>query len=212
MNETEILLRNRNFSDVYHQKTGLSNLPPLVFKIIEGKEIHTIADFGCGDGVNIIPLAKRYPSKNFIGVDISKRRIDDLINKLPKHKFIVGNVSATNIKSESIDFLICTQVIEHVPDDLKLVDELYRVVKSKGYLFISSVIKKPWAIYRYRNNGRFVLDPTHVREYPSKEAFLSILKDKFSLMDFKVYPTRRRKLITFQIPGYYQIETLWRKK
>ena len=85
------------------------------------------------------------------------------------------------------------------------------LLKKEGFLYVSSVIKKSWAIYKYRNKGKFVLDPTHEREYRSKEEFLNLFKNKFKLLKLKIYPVKRKKIITFTIPGYYIIETLWKK-
>ena len=41
------------------------------------------------------------------------------------------------IKNETIDVIICSQVYEHVKDDLILADEMYRVLKSNGVILFS---------------------------------------------------------------------------
>ncbi|MCK4349167.1 MAG: hypothetical protein KAW47_11185, partial [Thermoplasmatales archaeon] len=58
----------------------------------------------------------------------------------------------------------------------ELLKEIRRLLKSDGVAYISSVIKKWYGFHIYRNKGRFILDPTHVREYSSKEVFLNLLK------------------------------------
>ena len=59
-------------------------------------------------------------------------------------------------------------VIEHVPDDLGHVRELARITRPGGMLYLSTVIRKRGAWYfRKAPDGRRVLDPTHLREYPS---------------------------------------------
>lgn len=50
-----------------------------------------------------------------------------------------------------------------------MVKEMARLLAPKGILLVSSVIKKPWAIYKYRNKGKFTLDPTHEKEYNKKK-------------------------------------------
>ena len=78
--------------------------------------------------------------------------------------------------------MICTQVIEHVPDDNALLKEIKRILKGDGYSFISSVVKKPYGFYIYRNrHGKMVSDPTHEREYKSKEEFEMLLKNYFKI-------------------------------
>jgi len=50
------------------------------------------------------------------------------------------------LDSDSIDSLICTEVLEHVEDAQRLIDEMYRVVRPGG----RSVITVPWsARYHY---------------------------------------------------------------
>ena len=131
---------------------------------------------------------------------------------------------------KSIDIIVSTQVIEHVPDDVAMAKEMYRVLSDYGTVYLSTVFKKPYGWYFYRNNGRWVLDPTHVREYTDHN-LLNILEsagfrivetqktlDNRPLMDAIVrrlrfgrnlYSNRVFKLlmnIKIPIPGYYNWE------
>jgi len=65
-----------------------------------------------------------------VGVDISKERIERLRNELPFVKGIVSD--ALNVKELpdcSFDFIICSQLIEHVKDDHALVSVIKRLLK-----------------------------------------------------------------------------------
>jgi 2-polyprenyl-3-methyl-5-hydroxy-6-metoxy-1,4-benzoquinol methylase len=53
---------------------------------------------------------------------------------------IVGNISHTNFDNESWDLIICSNVIEHVPELFDAAKELTRILKVGGYLLIDS----PW--------------------------------------------------------------------
>ena len=144
------------------------------------KRAFSILDLGCGDGRFLFSLQCRGLLKDaelVVGVDISEIRIRRLVENVGN---VIGLVSdACNIKElndQSFDVIICSQLIEHVPSDHALLREIRRLLKDNGYVFISSVIKKPHGFWIYRHNGAFRLDPTHVREYPSKEAFLQLLE------------------------------------
>ncbi len=200
---------NKEYSEKYVQKIGGSSTPQMVFPLL--KKTKKIVDLGCGDGAIVSSLISSFKEKEIIGVDISPRRINGLKEKFPKRSFLCEDICKTSLKNKQFDLVISTQVIEHVKNDKKLIEEIDRITKKGGHIYVSSVIKKPWAVYKYRKNGKFVLDPTHEREYKSKEEFLDLFKDKFKLMGIKIYPVKRKKGITIKIPGYYIIETLWKK-
>lgn len=69
----------------------------------------------------------RMPQVDFVGVDLDGRphaphRVD--IEQIP-------------FESESYDAIICIHVLEHVENDIKAIDELYRVLKPGGWALIS---------------------------------------------------------------------------
>ncbi len=108
---------------------------------------------------------------------------------MPFIKGLVSDASnVTNCASSFFDYVICSQVIEHVRNDVALVVEIKRLLKVGGVAFISSVIKHRYGIYLYYNNGKFKLDPTHVREYSSADDFISLMRTE----DFEVIDVRTR--------------------
>lgn len=115
-------------------------------------------------------------TEKIIGIDLSKERIKRLEYSCPFVKGLVSDVcNLAQIEDNSFDLVISSQVIEHV-DDTKILSNIYRIIKPRGYLYISTVIKKWYGCWIYWNNG-FKLDPTHVREYKSKEEFIDLLKN-----------------------------------
>ena len=113
----------------------------------------------------------------------------------------------------NFDFIYSSQVIEHLEDDKKMIKEFSRLLKSKKFFYVSSVIKRPFTIYKYRNNGRFVLDPTHEREYSNEKEFLDLFKEDFKLIKYSLLPVKRSIFgIQVKIPGYWLIEGTWQKR
>lgn len=204
-----VLEKNRIFSDKTSQSLKNPEIPRMILEFIQSSK--RILDLGCGEGGMISAILNKFPQKEIIGVDISPRRIELLKKKFPKNKFLCEDINKTSIKSNEFDLIICTQVIEHVENDKKLIEEIYRILKRKGKLYITSVIKNPWAIYKYRNNNKFVLDPTHEKEYSSEKEFISRFEENFRLIKIKKNPVKRKLFFEIRIPGYYTVDTLWEK-
>ena len=111
-----------------------------------------------------------------VGVDISESRIERLTNELPFVKGIVSDaLNVKELRDSSFDFVICSQLVEHVEDDDVLVLEIKRLLKNRGLAYLSSVIKKWYGAYFYFKDGSFRLDPTHVREYSSVDEFCGLI-------------------------------------
>ena len=207
------LERNKEYSERYIQSIENPKVPEHIKNLIKNNKIISIADLGCGDGALIHALKKEFQKVKVTGIDISPRRINALRSKFPKDKFYCKDVCNTNLKKNSFDFIISSQVIEHVEDDKKLVKEIGRLLKKKGFVVIDSVIKKSFSIYKYRNKGKFVLDPTHEREYKNQKEFLDLFRADFKLIKSWVIPVKR-KFLSFEIkiPGYYLVYGIWKKR
>lgn len=163
-------------------------IPPLLEKYLKRTAWSSLLDCGCGDGSLLYALnAKKYfENKQIYAVDLSRNRIN-LVEKInTKINATVDSAEKLKtIKNRSIDFFVSTQVIEHV-DDKKMIKEIFRVMKKGGIAYISTVHKKWYGWYFYRNKGRWVLDPTHVREYSSDEQLFNIIdKSKFNVLENK---------------------------
>ena len=79
-----------------------------------------------------------------------------------------ASLTAIPLPDASVDLAVCTEVLEHVPDDDRAVAELRRVLKADGALVLS--VPTPPAVF----------DPAHVREgYTLQE--LTALFDRHGL-------------------------------
>jgi SAM-dependent methyltransferase len=185
-----------NFFKKYSEKhihfydNNISNMLEDSIKL-KNKRDFNIIDLGCGDGRYLFYLKKKNflsNAKQIVGVDLSPTRIKILKKNT---KDIIGIVSdACNVKeleNETFDVVISSQVIEHIYNDNDLLKEIKRLLKSDGVAYISTVIKKWYGIYIYRRDGRFRLDPTHIREYSSKINFINLLtRNGLKTIDYKI--------------------------
>ena len=119
-------------------------------KLING----TVLEIGCGEGYGISELAKY--AKKYIGVDKFDTSISEKLmteNDIVFHKMEIPPL--LNIESNSIDFVVTFQVIEHIQNDKFFLKEIHRVLKPGGMLLLTtpnklmSLSRNPWHIREY---------------------------------------------------------------
>jgi ubiquinone/menaquinone biosynthesis C-methylase UbiE len=115
-----------------------------------------VLEIGTGSGYGIEKIAPH--TNRFVTIDKYKTDVlsDTNINNV---EFIKMNVPPlSNIPDNSFDFVITFQVIEHIKKDNEFVKEIYRVLKNKGKLIVTTPNKKmsltrnPWHIREYTIN------------------------------------------------------------
>ena len=165
-------------------------VPELLNKAIVKNQPSSIIDIGCGDGTLLFALEKKNPKINLIGYDLSKERLNRIEKKSPSIKTFQGDACKLDkLEKLNCSFIISTQVIEHVSSDDKMISEIYNNLEPKGIIYISSVVKKWYGWWIYKCNGKTTCDPTHLREYSSKEAFeIMLKKGNFEIIESKMTP------------------------
>jgi SAM-dependent methyltransferase len=79
------------------------------------------------------------PEKTFSRIFSNQKNIEYLpVDLNPNMDFVKESMDIQDIKypDDYFDFIYCSHVLEHVPDDYKAVSELYRVLKSGGAALI----------------------------------------------------------------------------
>lgn len=133
----------------------------------------TVLEIGSGEGYGIKELSSF--SDKYLAIDKFKPKIASSFENREDISFIQITVPPLKgIESESIDFVITFQVIEHIRDDKYFLTEIERVLKPGGKLimttpnFLMSLTRSPW----------------HVREYTPKQMG-DLLKGIFSDVELK---------------------------
>jgi SAM-dependent methyltransferase len=88
-----------------------------------------ILDAGCGTGLNL-----RHLPAGSTGIDINPRNIELLRKRLPNHTLVEGDIEAMPFASGSFGTVLCTEVLEHVPDPAAAIREFGRVLGPDGVL------------------------------------------------------------------------------
>jgi 2-polyprenyl-3-methyl-5-hydroxy-6-metoxy-1,4-benzoquinol methylase len=113
------------------------------------KEQDTVLDFGCGGGF----LLEQINCKNKIGFDVN----DKALERARDHGLNVTN-DFSSIEDESVDIVISNHALEHVPDPLPTLQDIYKKVKKGGML----VIVVPCEQY---NRDGFFYDPNDKNQH-----------------------------------------------
>lgn len=156
------------------------------FKKLSVKPGAKILDIGCGSGRHICE-AFRIEGVVAVGADVN---FDDMVEargklnfheKVGEHGGGVWALSAADVnnlpfKKNSFDLVICSEVLEHIPDHETAVFEIMRVLKPGCNLVVSVPRYMPekicWALsdeYHNANSG-------HIRIYKKKE-LVSLLEN-----------------------------------
>lgn len=164
--------------------------PPEWLPLLEGvRRPHVILDLGAGGGRNCVFLRKALREAFIVAIDLSLIRCSSC-RRATDVNVVCGDALGLPFPDDTFDLVLSTQVIEHVPDDRAFAREAGRVLQKGGKIIISSVLRLPHGWYFYRNRGQWVLDPTHLREYRSREEFLSLFGDGFRILEATVDPVR----------------------
>jgi SAM-dependent methyltransferase len=81
-----------------------------------------------------------------------------------RQKPVAASLTAVPLADETVDLIICSEVLEHITDDGLALDEMRRVLAPDGWLLIS--VPTPPAVY----------DPAHVREGYTRDELSGMLK------------------------------------
>jgi ubiquinone/menaquinone biosynthesis C-methylase UbiE len=139
-----------------------------------------LADLGCGDGPLFQVLVRDgviAPSRPVYAVDLEADRLAHVSERFPWIQTIVASAeSVPAIQDASLDAVISTMVMEHVPDEHAYLAEIRRVLRPGGRAYVTTVFKATWAWYFRKRDGTSVLDTSHLREYTDLSAFLRLVE------------------------------------
>ena len=111
----------------------------------KGKEV---VDVGCGFGWLEYRMASL--AKSIVAIDIDDKNIK-LASKYVKNKnvsFVKASALELPIKTNSIDIVISSEMLEHLPVGTEEIffKEVHRVLKDNGYFYITTPFKNFWSV------------------------------------------------------------------
>ncbi|MEM6579938.1 MAG: class I SAM-dependent methyltransferase [Pseudomonadota bacterium] len=132
----------------------------------------TVIDVGCGYGGIIGFCAGQGARTLFIDVDAERLlATEKSIKASPAHAYqaIHSDCDPIPLDDEIGDIVICTEVLEHVSDPARLMDELVRIMKPGGKLVVSVPDERGEAFAAATAPDSYFKEPYHVRVFASGE-------------------------------------------
>lgn len=190
INDSYISMKNSLFNYLNRQKA----IKDLFDKNINYKKNLKMVDIGCG----ISPVSP-VPDKTLF-IDISKEAVNYL-NKIG-HNAKHGSMTKIPLKSESVDVVFCSEVLEHVKDYNLALREMRRILKKSGRLILTvPVYKKYWGF-----DDEFVghlrrFEPIDFKKELSEAGFKvikeepigSLIERKLTQMTVKLFRNQKEK-------------------
>jgi ubiquinone/menaquinone biosynthesis C-methylase UbiE len=176
---------------------------------LNNNEHHNLSlDAGCGNGRDFRLMLNN--SNRVIGMDFTldmvrnakKKITKDLKNKID---LIVGDVTHLPFKNESFSFVLCSEVLEHVPCWQKALKEFERTLFREGSLIISTPNKfSMYGLTRY--SGKLLLGSKH--PYDKWKSFIE-LKEALCNSGFKFQSAKGACYLPGDISYYDPFKSLF---
>lgn len=149
----------------------------------------TVLDLGSGNGQNAIKAAK--VSKKVIGLEINDTLIE--IAKATARSKGIKNVSFTRanleeklkFRNDYFDKIIFLDVLEHIVKRDQILEEIERIIKPRGLLFLAVPNSQTsWKKFQRSAGIGSYSDPDHKIEFSEKSIKNLISKHGFKIIEF----------------------------
>jgi ubiquinone/menaquinone biosynthesis C-methylase UbiE len=140
-------------ADAYDVFTPESNVRLITtcMRLAGLKPAARVADLGCGSGVFTDLLHKL--GYNAVGLDISPKLIALGRAKYPNVEFHEGDVEQLPFPTESLDGVLLSGLVHHLPDPSRCAGEVFRVLKPGGSFVAFDPNRMNPFMYLYRDRS-----------------------------------------------------------
>lgn len=170
-------------------KIGIENYYDWISILNSYKKYVKKTDIVLEIGASYVPKTRNLSKycKKIIGIELLPERLPKNFDNV---EYLIGDWQKLTkvVNKESINICIATHVIEHLPNDLKAINQLYEVLVPGGIALISTPNKKRLArilidLLSGKNN---LSSGEHFREY-TKEDLESLLENS-RFKKYKIFP------------------------
>ncbi len=150
-----------------------------------------LLEIGCGNARTIswiLPPAQF--NYNYIGIDISFKRLLVAKRNIPEGDFIQASALNLPFKNNSFHSIVSFGMLHHLPRPLECIQHLDTKIKSSGFLAFHEPIIKPKIISQTSILQRFLTTYEHSQhdsEIDSKEALVLLKALGYKIINLKYY-------------------------
>lgn len=157
--------------DVYERERVINIVADIV-----GAGNKVIVEFGASAGYMIGEMRDSFPENIYIATDLMSEGLKQSFKHNSDIMHIRCDFTDAPFKDNSIDFIYSLNVLEHIEDDKKTVDECYRTLKPGGYCLF--VVPRGDKLYDYFDEMLF-----HKRRYACGELNKKCRDAGFQIID-----------------------------
>lgn len=155
---------------------------------------HRILDVGTRESIVPSYLADRGASVTAIDLGIKA------IVPHPGVRILQGDATALPFQDNSFDEVLCTACVKHIPNDMRAVSEMLRVLKPHGLLALSFDFGQRYAEYPSEATGRRIYDRRSVYQLlidPFREVAVLCEPADFDRSDWADWPIKEQAPTVF---------------
>jgi len=174
MNKEIIPMSEDEMDKLYNSKNPLvrfihTNRLNQIIKLIKNKENLKILDAGCGEGHLIQKLQNNIPNNTYYGFDITDIALEKAKIRCTKAIIEKKDLANTKTTNDFFDIIICSEVLEHIPEYQEVINELKRILQKDGLLIITFPNETLWTVARFFLGRKPIKEPQHVNSFtPNK--------------------------------------------
>ena len=127
--------------EFYNRQTQDSDHMEKILRFVKIRGKMRVLDLGCGSGYLTFPMAKNNPDSEVIGLDIVSETLE--ANRFRANKEGIMHLSFVSydgidfpFETDSFDLVVTRYALHHFQDIEHSIEEMSRVLKEDGMLFI----------------------------------------------------------------------------
>lgn len=167
------------------QKKLIGQFHEKFITVLSGLQPSSVLEVGCGEGYLLSKIHDALPDVPLLGLDNLNVALAEGRRLFPKLRLESGDIYRLDQPDKSWDVAIASEVLEHLDEPLRALEELQRV--SQRYVVLS-VPHEPWFrlgnLARGRHLRRLGNHPEHVNLW-SRKGFVRFVSQRLNVQSVK---------------------------